>query len=219
MPRRPCMRMHTCMCMQVAQVCDRCTCACTHWHVHHIHMHGLYMYAQALVPNSDLGLATCLMRLAAAAEAGVAPGGDSSLGSLTAAERAAVHFSPRVLFRPAYLLSPFQAYLVAYLLCTLSAHQALLWPGQPTYYAPQAHLLYTCSVRIKVCTQAYLRCTAECVSWRALSTYSLPYLTCACACHSLYSLSTGHAINIGTYSLLTSGSPGGPPHTPRLMGG
>ena len=79
-------------------------------------MHGLYMYAQALVPNSDVGLATCLMRLAAAAEAGVAPGGDSSLGSLTAAERAAVHFSPRVLFRPAYLLSPLQAYyLVAYL--------------------------------------------------------------------------------------------------------
>ena len=39
------------------------------------------------------------MRLAAAAEEGVAPRVDASLGTMSAAERAAVRFSPRVLFR------------------------------------------------------------------------------------------------------------------------
>ena len=53
----------------------------------------------ALVPSADGQIATSLMRLAAAAEEGVTPGVDASLGTTTAAERAAVRFSPRVLFR------------------------------------------------------------------------------------------------------------------------
>ena len=47
----------------------------------------------ALVPNADVAVADALMRLAAAADA------DTSLGSATPTERAAVRFSPRVLFR------------------------------------------------------------------------------------------------------------------------
>ena len=51
------------------------------------------------MPHAEGQIATSLMRLAAAAEGGVAPGVDASLGTMTAAERAAVRFSPRILFR------------------------------------------------------------------------------------------------------------------------